>query len=88
MKATRLMVLGTVLLLPCGLAGCGPSASERAAQERKRLELEEQAQRDARKANRAITTMNQKLGRKPPELDLGVTTETKTPPAPDQSKQP
>jgi hypothetical protein len=80
------MALGTVLLLPCGLAGCGPSASERAAQEQKRLELEEQAQRDAQKANQAITTMNKKLGRKPPELDLGVTTATKIEPAPDQPK--
>jgi hypothetical protein len=82
------MVLGTVLLLPCGLAGCGPSASERAAQERKRLELEEQAPRDAQKANQAITTMNKKLGRKPPELDLGLMTATKTEAASNPPKQP
>ena len=88
MKSNNLKVLGFVLLLPCGLAGCGPSLAEQAAQDQKRLELEQKAQRDAQKVNQAITNMNKKLGRKPPELDLGVTTATKTEPAPDQPKQP
>ena len=88
MKATKPIVLGTLLLLPGGFSGCGPSATERAAQEQERLKLELQAQHDAQKANQAITNMNKKVGRKPPELDLGLTTATKTEPAPDQPKQP
>ena len=88
MKAIRLIIIGTALTLTWMLAGCGPSAAERAAREKKRLELEAQSQRDAQKANAAITTMNQKLGRKPPQLDLGLSTETKTEPAPGGTKQP
>jgi hypothetical protein len=74
-----------MLALAC--AGCGPSAAERAAKERERQQLEEQAQRDEKKANEAITEMNKKLGRKPPALDLGVPAEKKPEPVPEK-KQP
>lgn len=74
------ILLVSLLLLASGLVGCGPSAAERAAMERERLRLEQQAQRDAKKVNEAITEMNKKLRRKPPELDLGVPVEKKPEP--------
>ena len=86
MKANRLIVVSAVLAFT--LAGCGPSKAEREANERARLQEEEQTQRDAQKANEAITGMNKKLGRKPPALDLGGPTEKKPQPAPKQPTQP
>jgi len=88
MKANRLIVVSAVLAFT--LAGCGPSKAEREAKERARLQQEEQAQRDAQKANEAITEMNKKLGRKPPALDLGVPvpSEKKPQPAPKQPTEP
>ena len=78
------MALGSVL----GLSGCGPSQQERANQERARLELEERSRQEAESANKAITSMNQKLGRKPPVLDLGVTPPKPAAPVPEKPKQP
>lgn len=69
-------------------AGCGPSKEERDTQTRARLELEEKQRREAEAANKAITEMNQKLGRKPPALDLGLPPAGKTEPAPEKPKQP
>ena len=88
MKAIRFIVLGVMFPLTWLFTGCGPSATERAAREEKRLELEVQAQREAQKGNAAITKMNQKLGRKPPQLDLGLASETKTETAPSRTPQP
>lgn len=79
------VILFSVALVLC-TAGCGPSKAERAAKERERIELEEKAQAEARKANEAITNNNKKLGRKPPELDLGVPQEKKPEPAPAPEK--
>ncbi|MEO6785771.1 MAG: hypothetical protein ABI318_06525 [Chthoniobacteraceae bacterium] len=62
--------------LALAVAGCGPSRTEREAQARARLDLEEQQRRETEQANKVITGMNQKLGRKPPALDLNL------PPAP------
>lgn len=76
MRPSKITLFLGTCTLALALVGCGPSAAERAAKERERLRLEEQAQRDAKKANEAITEMNQKLGRKPPALDLGVATQT------------
>jgi hypothetical protein len=70
------------------LAGCGPSKAERDAQERARLELEEKQRQEAEAANKAITKMNQKLGHKPPTLDLGLPSETKPMSEPEKPKQP
>ena len=79
------MMFGSVLVL----AGCGPSRQELADKERARLELEERSQQEAETANKAITRMNQKLGRKPPLLDLGVTPpKPVAPAAPGKPKQP
>ncbi len=75
--------------LAFAFTGCGPSKAELAAKERQRLELEEQARRDAEKANKAITEMNKKaFGRKPPALDLGLPAEKPADPAPEPTPKP
>ena len=70
-----------VLIITLGLSlfvtGCGPSKAEREAEARARIELEQQAERERAAANKAITDMSKKLGRKPPSLDLGVPPESK-----------
>lgn len=68
------------LVLSLFVTGCGPSKAEREAEERARIELEQQAEERAA-ANKAITDMSKKLGRKPPSIDLGVPAEPATPPA-------
>ena len=76
-----------VLVVSCtAFPGC--SSREKEARERARLELEEQSRRDAEAANKAITGMNQKLGRKPPVLDLGLAPAKPAALAPEKSKQP
>jgi len=84
MKLHSILLLSIALVL--GTVGCGPSKAEREAKERERIELEERAQAEARKANEAITNNNKKLGRKPPALDLGVPQEKKPEPAPAPEK--
>ena len=72
----RTVVLVLVLIFG---TGCGPSAAERQALQRERLQLEETQRREAEAANRAITEMNKKMfGRKAPSLDLGIPAEAKT----------
>jgi len=77
----KILTLLLVLYLSLLVTGCGPSKAEREAQERARLELEEKTRREAEAANKAITEMNKKLGRKPPSIDLGVPSDPATPPA-------
>jgi hypothetical protein len=80
----KLILFFLSFALALALTGCGPSKAELAAKERQRLELEEQARRDAEKANKAITEMNKKaFGRKPPSLDLGLPAEKRPEPAPE-----
>lgn len=86
MRANLTVLL--VLILAAGLAGCGPSPEERRAREQKRFEQEEQAQRDLKRANEAITEMNKKLGRKPPTMDLNLPPGSPPQPAPEEPKQP
>lgn len=63
--------------------GCGPSAAERQALQRERLQLEETQRREAEAANRAITDINKKMfGRKAPSLDLEIPTDAKAKPDP------
>lgn len=69
------------------LAGCGRSREE-IEHERKRLEMEEQAQRDLKRANKAISDMGKKIGRKPPGLDLGLPSEKKAEPASEPVRKP
>jgi hypothetical protein len=68
----KILMLIIALSLALLVTGCGPSKAEREAQERARIELEEKTRREAEDANKAITDMNKKLGRKPPSIDLGV----------------
>jgi ribulose kinase len=56
-----IVLVGVALV--CAAAGCGKN-SEEAAREKQRLELEEQAQRDVKKANKAITEMTDRAFRK------------------------
>jgi hypothetical protein len=53
--------LGMVCLVG---TGCGPSKTERKANERERLALEEQARREAAAGNKAITDMTEKAFRR------------------------
>ena len=87
MKASRFIIISGGLFLILATTGCGPSKAEREAKERARIEAEEAADREAALANKAITGMNKKLGRKPPDLDLGVTPAKKPAPvAPVEAK--
>jgi hypothetical protein len=69
-------------LVAGALTGCGPSREEIEQRERARLEQEKQAQQAIHKSNEAVNEVSKKLGRKPPTLDLGVSTQTQpaTPP--------
>jgi cytochrome c556 len=82
----RIYALIITFLLSLVVSGCGPSKAEREAEQRTRLELEMRAERERAAANKAITDMSKKLGRKPPALDLGVPPdpkpETKSEPQP------
>ena len=64
------------------LTGCGESQAEKTAKEneRKRIEAEEQAQRDVQKANKAITEMGKKLSRPARTPDLNLPEDKKTTP--------
>lgn len=82
MKTNR-SITCILILLVGALVGCGPSREELERRERARLEQEKQAQQAINKSNEAVNEVSKKLGRKPPELDLGVSTQTQpaTPPA-------
>jgi hypothetical protein len=86
MKTKLHRVVVTVMSLGA-LVGCGPSREEIERRERDRIEAEKQAQREIQKSNEAVNEVSKKLGRKPPSLDLGVSTQTQpTPPPPTQPK--
>lgn len=76
-----------MLTSAAALAGCGRSREE-IEHERKRLEMEEQAQRDLKLANKAISDIGKKIGRKPPGLDLGRPPEKKAEPVPEPARKP
>lgn len=88
MNRTKLTIMAGALALTIVLVGCGPSQGERAAQERARFELEERLRQETEAANKAITEVNRKLGRKPAVLDLGSTPPKTFVPASEKSKQP
>ena len=83
---TNLSLTLALLLLGGALAGCVPSREEIERRERARLEQEKQAQQAIQKSNEAVNEVSKKLGRKPPPLDLGVSTQT--PPAPPTQPKP
>jgi hypothetical protein len=78
-KPTSLTVVLAVTVL---VAGCGDSKAEKAAKERERqrMELERQAHADAAKANKAITTNNQKMFSKMNSSSPGATPTQSQPP--------
>ena len=78
MRANKPILPACALALVLAVAACGDREAEREARERARLEAEENARRAEAAGNKAITDMNQKLGRKPPVLDLGVPAKTES----------
>lgn len=70
-KPTSSLICAAIAL---ATAGCGESNAEKLAKEKEqqRLAAEEKAIRELQHANKAITENNKKLGRKPPEMDLGL----------------
>ncbi len=88
MNRAKMIVIVGAFSVGTVITGCGPSKSEREAQERARLELEERSRQETEAANKAITEVNRKLGRKPPVLDLGLTPSKPTVPASAKPKQP
>ena len=88
MNHTKLTVMAGALAFGMIIIGCDPSKSERESQERARLELEERSRQETEAANKAITGVNRKLGRKPPVLDLGLTPPKTPVPASEKPKQP
>lgn len=81
----KLTSLLAAALLSLALHGCGDSKKEQAAKEneRQRIEAEKQAQADAAKANKAITTNNQKMFNRMNSSGPGASTvKEPTPPTP------
>jgi hypothetical protein len=65
-------------------AGCGESNAEKMAKEkeRQRMEMEQQALRDLKKSNEAVSDISKKIGRKVEPMDLGIPTDKKSDSAP------
>lgn len=85
MKIRDVLTSTLMLITLAAVQGCSDSRQEQAAKEndRKRIEAEEQAQRDVQKANKAITEMGKKIGRPARTPDLNLPEDKKTPePAP------
>jgi len=69
-----------MLLVAVLVTGCDREAER----ERQRLELERQVQREIKRSNEAVNAVSDKLGRRPPALDLGL----KSPPPADPAAPP
>lgn len=74
MKNREALNSALILMSLATFFGCSDSRQEQANNdsEKKRIEAEEQAQRDVQKANKAITEMGKKIGRpaRTPDLNL------------------
>jgi Tfp pilus assembly protein PilE len=88
MKTNRRIQCAALIALAAIFAGCGESRKDREARERARLEQEQQAERDAAKANKAITDMNRKMFGRMNASSPGATTTTTTTTAPAQPPPP
>jgi hypothetical protein len=89
MKTNDALTSALILISLAAFPGCTDSRQEQAAKdnERKRIEAEEQAQRDVKKANSAITEMGKKIGRPARTPDLNLPEKKKaTEPAPPPAK--
>ena len=80
-------LLFAAAILSLALQGCGDSKKEQAAKERERqrIEAERQAQAEAAKANKAITTNNQKMFSRMNSSGPGASTAKEPTPATPQS---
>ncbi len=88
MKTNPFIATVALVLLSGLLTGCGPSREEIEQRERARLEQERQAQQAIQKSNDAVNEVSKKLGRKPPQLDLGLPPEKKETSDSAESKKP
>jgi len=88
MKPHRRFKLAALIALAAVFIGCSESRKDREARERARLEQEKQAERDAAKANKAITDMNKKMFGRMNASSPGATTTTTTTTAPAQPPPP
>jgi len=88
MKAGKSVTLVVSVAFALVLAGCGESRKEREAKEQKRLDLEQQAQKDIQRSNEAVNEVSKKLGRKPPAMDLGLPADQSNKPPADAQKKP
>ena len=81
MKTRDALISALMFISLAAGSGCTDSRQEQAAKEndRKRIEAEEQAQRDVQKANKSITEMGKKIGRPARTPDLNLPEEKKTP---------
>lgn len=89
MKTPKALISAVTLISLVAVSGCSESKQEQAAKEneRKRIEAEEQAQKDVQKANKAITEMGKKIGRPARSPDLNLPDDKKSPdPAPPATK--
>ena len=88
METKHLILLGAMVATSALLGGCGPSRGEFEQRERARIEQERQAQQAIQKSNEAVNEVSKKLGRKPPQLDLGLPPENKSEPSPQNPPKP
>jgi hypothetical protein len=64
------------LLAAVALLGVASCAKRDEARQQQRLEQEQRDERDTAAANKAITDMDNKIGRKRPTMDLGLPPDT------------
>ena len=87
METGKSVALVVSAALALAVAGCGESKKEREANEQKRLEQEQQAEKDIQRSNEAVNEVSKKLGRKPPAMDLGLPTDQPAKPPEDTQKK-
>lgn len=81
----KLTLISMALAASTLVTGCGESQADKQAKERERqrIELEKQAARENQAAEKAVSDIEKKIGRKPQSLDLNLPDQkkTETPPA-------
>jgi hypothetical protein len=78
----RIKVTSIITVIAFGMfvAGCGESQAQKQAKERERqrIELEKQAARENQAAEKAVSDIEKKIGKKPQPLDLNLPDQKKT----------